>query len=148
MLDTKESGSLAKTSVKEKVDRSGQMAPCMKAGGKITKPTEKVDLSMLMEMFMTVNGSMIRLMDLESTAILTVPSMKVTGKRISNTEMDSRPGQMVPSTRVNTSKVRKMVRADSLGLMAQHITESSMRTIFKVLVNTTGQTEESTTVSG
>ena len=144
----KESGLSAKTSVKEKEGRSGQMALCTRAGGKITKPMEKEDLSMLMEMSMMVNGLMIRPTDSEFTAILTEPSMRDSGKKISNMEMVLRPGQMVPSTRANMFKERKMVRADSHGLMALLIMEYSTRTISKELDNTTGPMAESITVSG
>ena len=69
MLNMMESGSKGKMSDKEKEDKFGQMAPCMRAGGRITKPMEKVDSSMLMEMFMMANGLMIKLMDLVCIAI-------------------------------------------------------------------------------
>lgn len=146
--DMRESGSSAKTSVKVKEDRSGQMDQCMRAGGKITKLMEKEDLFMLMVTSTTANGLMIRLMDSVSIAISMEPNMRATGKRISNMVMDLKPGQMVPNTRVNTSKVKKMERADSHGLMAPHITECSMRTIFKEPVSITGPTVENIMVSG
>ena len=69
MLNMMESGSKAKMSDKEKEDKFGQMAPCMKAGGRITKPMEKEDSFMLMEMFTMANGLMIKPMDSESIAI-------------------------------------------------------------------------------
>lgn len=56
MQDTMVNGLSAQRSDKVKVDRSGQMAPCTKVGGKITKPTVLVDSFMLMVMFMMVNG--------------------------------------------------------------------------------------------
>ena len=144
----KESGSSARTFVKVKENRSGQMDPCMKDGGKITKLTAKEDSFTLMEMSMMVNGSTTKPMDLEYTAILTVPSMKDIGRKISSMEMVSRPGQMVPSMRVNTSKARRMVREDLHGLTDQLTTECFTRTIFKVLANITGLMEENITDSG
>lgn len=56
MQDTMVNGLSAQRSDKVKVDRSGQMAPCTKVGGKITKPTVLEDSFMLMVMFMMANG--------------------------------------------------------------------------------------------
>lgn len=56
MLDTMVNGLLDDRPDKVKEDRSGQMDPCMKVGGLITKPTVLVDLFMLMVMFTMVNG--------------------------------------------------------------------------------------------
>lgn len=148
MPDTRVSGSSARTFVKAKVNRSGQMAPCMKDGGKKTKLMAKVDLSMPMETSTMDNGSTTKPMDLVSTAILMEPSTKDTGRRISSMETDWRPGQMVPSTKVSTFKARKMERVDSPGLTDPPIMEFSTKTIFKEQANTTGPMEESTTVYG
>ena len=41
MRDMRENGSLIKISVKEKADKFGQMALCMRAGGWTTKPMAK-----------------------------------------------------------------------------------------------------------
>lgn len=120
----------------------------MKAGGKTTKQTAKEDLFMQMEMSMMANGSTIRPMDLECIAILTELNTRDSGKRISNMETVSRHGQMVPSMRANMFKERKTARVDSLGLMAQLITEYSTKTISKEQANTTGPMAENITVSG
>ena len=63
MLDTKENGLFTEILDKEKEDKYGQMAQCMKDGGKIIKPMAEDDLFMQMEMSMMVNGSMIKLME-------------------------------------------------------------------------------------
>ena len=63
MLDTKENGLFTEILDKEKEDKYGQMAQCMKDGGKIIKLTVEEDLFMQMETFMMVNGSMIKLME-------------------------------------------------------------------------------------
>jgi hypothetical protein len=63
MLDTKENGLFTEILDKEKEGKYGQMAQCMKDGGKIIKLTAEEDLFMRMEMFMMVNGSMIKLME-------------------------------------------------------------------------------------
>ena len=63
MLDTKENGLFTEILDKEKEDKYGQMALCMKDGGKIIKPMAEDDLFMQMEMSMMVNGSMIKPME-------------------------------------------------------------------------------------
>ena len=63
MLDTKENGLFTEILDKEKEDKYGQMALCMKDGGKIIKLMAEDDLFMQMGMSMMVNGSMIKLME-------------------------------------------------------------------------------------
>jgi len=64
-----ESGSKVRTFVKARAVRYGQMVPCTKVGGKITKQMAKEGSSMLMVMSMMVNGRMIRHMVMESIVI-------------------------------------------------------------------------------
>ena len=61
---------------REKEDRYGRMAPCMKDGGATTKPTARADSSMLTVMYMMDSGKMTRLMVSESTAILMAPNTR------------------------------------------------------------------------
>lgn len=58
----KENGLFTEIFDKEKEGKYGQMAQCMKVGGKIIKLMAEADLFMQMEMSMMVNGSMIKLM--------------------------------------------------------------------------------------
>jgi len=81
------SGSSARTLDRVKEDKSGQMVQCMKAGGKIIRPTARVDSSTLMVTSMMDSGSTTKLMDSVCTAILMVPNTRATGKKISNTAM-------------------------------------------------------------
>jgi|TARA_B110001450_G_scaffold216110_1_gene209563 hypothetical protein len=97
---------------------------------------------------MTVNGSMIKLMDSESIAILMEPNTRVIGRKISNTVMDLRHGLMVLVMKVNISKVKNTDMEDSLGLMAAHIMESSLRTTSKVKVSIIGQIKENMMAHG
>ena len=53
-------GSKARTSARVKAARYGQMARCMKDGGKTTRPTEKADSSTLMAMSTMDSGWMIK----------------------------------------------------------------------------------------
>ena len=84
--DTEENGSKVQISDREKEYKRGQMVPCMKVGGKITKPMVKVDLSMLMEISTTVSGRMTRLTDSEFTHIWMELDTKENGRKISSME--------------------------------------------------------------
>jgi len=148
MQDTTVNGLLEPRSDKERVDKSGQTAQCMRVGGWITKPTVLADLSTLMVMFKMVNGSMIRHMDMVFIAILMEQDMKENGKRISNMVWVLKPGQMAPNSADNTFKERSMVRVPSPGLMDLPIQDNSLKTIFKEMENITGLTEENSTDHG
>lgn len=134
-------GSLTQTFDKVKENKSGQMDPCMKAGGKIIKPTEKVDSFMLMVMSMMECGKMIKHTAMVPIAIWMVLNMKVTGKRINNMVKVLRPGQMVPNMMVNMYMERNMDKDDSHGLTVAHISVSLKKTIFKVMEPTIGLME-------
>ena len=84
--DTEENGLKVQISDREKESKLGQMVPCMRVGGKTTKPMVKVDLFMLMEISTTVSGRMTRLMDSEFTHIWMELDTKVSGRKISNME--------------------------------------------------------------
>lgn len=118
------SGSSARISDKAKVDKFGQMAPCMKAGGKTTKPMVREDSFTPTEMFTMASGSTIKLMDSEFTAISTEQSMRVTGKKINSTAMGLKHGLTVPDMKDNIFKEKNMVMEDLPGLTAAHIMES------------------------
>ena len=62
------------------------MGPCMKDGGRITRPTEKEDSFMPMATCMTASGRMTKLMVTVFTVIWTEPSMRGIGKRTSSME--------------------------------------------------------------
>ena len=87
-------------------------------------------------------------MALESTAIWMELNTKASGKKISNTETVLKRGQMVRDMKASISRARSMESANLPGLMAVFIKGSSLKTISKVLENTTGLTEESTTGHG
>ena len=71
MRDMRENGSLIKISVKERADKFGQMALCMRAGGWTTKPMAKEGSFTPMEMCMTGSGLMIKPMGSVFTVIQT-----------------------------------------------------------------------------
>lgn len=87
-------------------------------------------------------------MDKVFIAILTVPDMKENGKKINNTEWVLKPGPMAPNSKASMFKERSTVKELSLGLMDPLIPDNSLRIIFKVTVNITGQMEENSTDHG
>ena len=140
--DTTVNGWLVKILELEKVNRFGQMVPCMKVGGEITRPTVKVDLFTPMVTYMMETGLMIKLTDLVFTAISTEQNMKANGKKTNNMVMVLKPGQMVQDIKANTFKERNTAKVNSHGPMVALSLDSLSTTISRVLANTTGQMEE------
>lgn len=136
------------TSDKVKVDKSGQMALCMRVGGKITKQMEKEGSFMPTEMSMTDSGWMIRPTALVCTATWMELNMRVTGRRTNSMVKDSRLGQTVLATTGSTSRGKSTVKANSPGLMAAPITENSLKIILRVRESTIGPTDVNTTAPG
>lgn len=133
------SGSLAQTSDRDMESKFGQMAQCMKAGGKLIKRTVKVDLFMLMETSMMAIGRMIKHMVSEFIAILMEPDTKDSGKKINNTERVWKLGPMVQVTEEITSKVGSMEEAASHGLTEAPILGNLLKIILKAKAHINGQ---------
>jgi len=148
MQDMMAIGLLEQKLDKVQEDKFGQMAQCMRDGGKITRPMELVDLSTQMVTFMMDNGLMIKHTGMACTVISMAQNMKAHGKKINNTVSDSKPGQMVLNTMDNTFKVRSMVKVLSHGLTVLPTTENLLKTIFKEMENIIGQMVENMMVHG
>ena len=103
---------------------------------------------MLTVMSMKVTGSMIRHKDEELMNIWMVPNTWENGEKIANMVMESRVGQTMLNTKAITNMERNMALVLSNGVMALHISENSIITIFMAKVFTHGQTTESTKENG
>ena len=91
-----------RTSVKVKAVKYGLMVPCMKDGGKITRPMEQEDLSTLTEMCMMDNGLMIKLMAMALIPSWVGENMLANGFKTSITVTALRYSLMVPAIKETT----------------------------------------------
>ena len=146
--DTKVSGLLVITSERVKENKFGLMVPCMRAGGKLTKPMAEVGLSMLTVMFTMECGTMIKLTVKVLILILMVLNMMAIGKRTNNTDKVLKLGQMAQNTKVTTFMERRTAKVNSPGLMVQLTTVISKITTSKEEELIIGPMDVSLTVIG
>ena len=103
------------------VCKDGRMGRLMKGTGKMTKPMDKANSNIVMGMYLKESGNVIWSMAMASILMSMVLSMKENGNMICSTDSETKCGTTVQNTQVSTGKVENMVRANTLGKMAQII---------------------------
>ena len=148
MPTTRENGTYRPMSVMARVCRFGQMAACTKDTGEQIRQMAEEDSYMLTETCMKAIGRMTRLMASESIITRMEPGMRGTGGRTSSMDMGKKHGRMVHAMRENIRMERRTAMESSTGPTVPPIKDSSLITIYTVLVSTLGLMEGNTTVIG
>jgi hypothetical protein len=135
-------GLQAKRFDKERECKFGQMAPCMRVGGRTTRQMAKEDSFIWMETPTMASGIMIKLMGLECFITLMELSITEIGTTISNTEMGWRLGLTEQNMKVIIVMVKNKELENLNGKMAVLTLENLLRMKSMEKVRTAGLTEE------